>query len=284
MRPRLLGDHRTGVSAQVNGIASASSGAARFLAAAGRGASSRVLAFCHAGQDSPSCHHTPRARRDERSTRRARRTLRHLTERCCVDLARRRAAASRAGRGCPMSGWIYAVEIAPAGWIKVGRSTKVASRLGQHVAAAAFGGGAVVRMASFSAVHPETAERGLLRVLAEHPRAVLAHGKETFTGITFMEVAAIADGICQPVSTQPRTDVGSLARRCAEVMDEVGVTRASLDHLRRLLLDPGLPTNQDLGRELRRAGVQTASIHCPTEGRSMQGVKRELLGVPALAA
>jgi hypothetical protein len=177
-----------------------------------------------------------------------------------------------------MSGWIYAVEIAPVGWVKIGRTEKLTARLAQHVAAAAFGGGSVIKVASFAVTYPDTAEDDLLAELEAHPGAFLAHGKETFMGIPFLDVVAIAERIvAPPLSPGPWPTDTEIVRLCAEAMDAAEVTRASLGHLRRLVNAPGIVTNTDLGRELRRAGVTCATVYCREERLKACGIKREWL-------
>lgn len=183
-----------------------------------------------------------------------------------------------------MKGWIYVLELAPAGRVKVGRTEALARRLAKHLASASFSGGAVTRVMSFAVDDTATAERELLASVAAHPRSVLVHGRETFAGITFMEAVGIADQVVGYRQGRVWADAGEdLRGRCASAMDAAGLTRVSLDHLRTLLGDDAPWTNVDLGRELRRMGVDTSTVHCPVRKRTMQGVKREWLVLRAAA-
>lgn len=83
-----------------------------------------MLSFCHARKGSPSRHHATRARRTARPAGRPCRPVRRLRERRRADLARRRAAARRAGSGCSVSG--SRVEDLPpdlARWVEIDPST-----------------------------------------------------------------------------------------------------------------------------------------------------------------
>lgn len=183
-----------------------------------------------------------------------------------------------------MKGWIYVLELAPSGHVKVGRTEKLGPRLTQHLTTATFGGGAVVRVMSFATEDSRTAERELLAMLAAHPRSYIAHGRETFAGLTFMEVAGIADqvaGYRNIAAWAP--DAGDLVGRCAAAMDQARKTRLSLDNLRVLLDDESIQTTRDLGRALRRAGVQPETVWCQVRQRPLSGVKRERLVLASAA-
>lgn len=183
-----------------------------------------------------------------------------------------------------MRGWIYVLEIAPSGRIKVGRTETLARRLSKHLAAASFGGGQIVRVLSFMADDPESAERELLAMIAAHPRSSLAHGRETFSGLTFMEVAGLAEQVTGYRTGSPwEPGTGDFLGLCAAALDTAGATRASLDYLLELLGDDGPPTKHDLGRALRRAGAKTSTVWCPARGKTAQGVKREWLTLEAVA-
>jgi hypothetical protein len=178
-----------------------------------------------------------------------------------------------------MHGWIYVLELAPSGWVKVGKTETLSKRVARHIGTARFGGGRVVSVLSFAADDMDSAERNLLIDLAAHPGATLVHGRETFAGLPFMEVARLADrvvGYRKGAAWKPEPD---LQGRCAAAMDAAGITRISLNHLRILLGDGGPPNNHDLGRELRRGGCVPDAVRCKHEGRTMQGIKREWLAL-----
>lgn len=94
-----------------------------------------------------------------------------------------------------MKGWIYVLELAPTGRIKVGRTGTLTRRLTKHLAAASFAGGEITRVMSFAVDDTEAAERELAAAVGAHPRSTLVHGRETFGGIRFMEAASIADRV-----------------------------------------------------------------------------------------
>jgi hypothetical protein len=186
--------------------------------------------------------------------------------------------------------WIYIIQLAPTGYIKVGRTTSLGRRLVTHVGNAACGGSEVARVMLFACVDSATKERRLIRAVAELSGATTAYGKETFRGVTFMAAVAIADEIAgSPIQRANCNDsVQSLLAAACEVMDEIASTRMSLDELRRRLTGRwpdlyGYLTNHALGALLRRAGVTPMTVWCPARRREMKGVKREWLVLTAAA-
>ncbi len=88
-------------------------------------------------------------------------------------------------------GWLYALELAPSGWIKVGRSAELVRRLAAHATAAAFGDSVVVQVAAARTLAPVQRERQLIDAVGALQGAVVVHGRETFAGVAFPDVAAL---------------------------------------------------------------------------------------------
>lgn len=190
-----------------------------------------------------------------------------------------------------MSGWIYIVELAPTGHVKVGRTAKLGARLAAHIANASFGGAAVSRTFSVACDDYEAAEKALIAALSRQRGAVLAHGKETFVGVAFTEAIAKADEVVARRNVaplvQPETTYRRLLGDCQAIMDAHAYRRAGLAVLRDLLADAhphdyeGM-TVVDVGRALRKIGIVPTTVHCPVSLRTMRGIKREWL--PPVAA
>lgn len=92
-----------------------------------------------------------------------------------------------------MSDWVYVLELSPPGYVKVGQSTNLPKRLNDHMRAVGMSGAAVTRIFSVASEDADTLERMILKQVTEMPGAVVVNGREIFAGVTFLEVATIAD-------------------------------------------------------------------------------------------
>src|SRR5690606_20087210 len=75
---------------------------------------------------------------------------------------RAHARRGREGADAVNTEWVYVIELAPSGHVKVGRTSKLASRINAHVANAGFGGSSVARVFSVACTNAATVERALL--------------------------------------------------------------------------------------------------------------------------
>lgn len=181
-----------------------------------------------------------------------------------------------------MSEWLYVIELAPSGRIKVGRTDHPARRVGAHIANAAFGGGEVARMMLFACPGSRMVEQDLIAAV-EAAGGQLAHGRESFAGVTFMAVVAIADDLTRR-ATRPTPGLAPVVDDLLDRVRAVVTARAvSLDLLRELLADPTVPDNATLGTRLRKLGLRPTSLYCPDKGRTAQGIRREWLTFAATA-
>jgi hypothetical protein len=186
-----------------------------------------------------------------------------------------------------VSGWVYVLELAPTGYIKVGQTSKLGARLATHIANASFGGASIARTFSVACDDEGAAERALLAKLHARPDAVLAHGKETFAGVTFMEAVAAADDAFSRRNAAPLARPVSSYQRLVEdsrgIMDAHRFARIGLAPLRELLATEGAGDDYaalsvvDLGRALRKVNIIPMTVHCPVSRRRMRGIKRTYL-------
>lgn len=155
-----------------------------------------------------------------------------------------------------MSGWIYVVELHPSGNVKVGRTAKLGSRMTAHIAKAAFGGASIVRTFSVACADSVAAEWSLLRALRERQGVYVAHGQETFGGISFMDVARIANEVASG-----KGSVGTLDDIITAMQGEARV-RTQVVLLRLISQHPGYDgwDLKSLTNFLRGQGVQTRKL------------------------
>lgn len=185
--------------------------------------------------------------------------------------------------------WLYVIELAPSGFVKVGRTAKIGARLSQHIANARFGGGAVARVFTTACNNAALCERVLIDTLARKRGVVLVHGKETFAGVTFSDAVEMANkaadvGGARPLVDPPRPTEGqrrTLLAHCGEVMDGLQVRRLALSLLRDTLAErrpeeyAGISV-ADLGKAVRTSGLAPSTVWCQASGgRAAYGIKRE---------
>lgn len=92
-----------------------------------------------------------------------------------------------------MASWIYVLELSPPGFVKVGQTTQLPNRLNDHIRVVGMSGAAVTRVFSVACAGAELLERQILKRVADLPGAVAVNGREIYAGVTFLEVATIAD-------------------------------------------------------------------------------------------
>lgn len=195
-------------------------------------------------------------------------------------------------------GWIYAIELKPAGCVKVGRTDNLGKRLNDHIGNAHFGGGAVSRTYSVACADSQQAERVLLSHLNAHPSVTVWHGRETFQGLPFETIRELMDGI-GAISATPNAPLpsGALLSACAAVMDENDAQVISLGNLCALLVvkDPAAWASFSprlLGAHLRASGVQPRTVYCANEdipgsqrsGSTNKGIRRQWIADAARRA
>lgn len=122
-----------------------------------------------------------------------------------------------------MSGWIYVLELAPTGWVKVGRTNKLGARLTTHIANAGFGGASITRAFAVACAKDEAVEKEVLAALPRQPGVTLVHGKETFAGVDFPEAVRVADAIAARAvtSVEGRASIEVLPQPYAGSLDDI---------------------------------------------------------------
>lgn len=176
--------------------------------------------------------------------------------------------------------YLYALAIEPSGRVKLGRTSQPGRRLGQHVSAARFGGGAITRSYFAVCANSTDAERALLAAAAHLPGVTVVHAHETFAGLAFAQAVDLVDRVVAGEVTAPDADT---VAAYPDLLDDV---RACLDatptgrmHIGDLL--DVLPATYahlnavSLGAALRAAGVPTPQVKL--RGRNSTGVRREHL-------
>lgn len=184
-----------------------------------------------------------------------------------------------------MAGWIYAVELWPAGYVKVGRTTRLGRRLQQHLSAAGFGGAEIVRVHAVACDDVAAAERSALVSLARLPGAAVVHGTETFAGVSFDAACARLDELHHlgreiGEVAWSQTENATLVSDCRAVLAGCGSAALHLDELA-AELRTGRPGRYDgltvprLGALLRQIGVPVVQVK--RHGRNTSGVRRAAL-------
>lgn len=183
-----------------------------------------------------------------------------------------------------MNGWLYVLELQPMGYVKVGRSVSIASRISSHVVAARLAGGQVARMFAAQCADIEAGERNLLNSIMRMQGAQLVAGREVFAGVTFAQAVTAANELSDEggrfgsvVAPQPELVADILAAMGGEVAMHIAELLPRLVRAR-----PGVYGSlsvHDLGRALRRAGVPVGQMK--VRGRNRTGIRSATLLVAA---
>lgn len=169
------------------------------------------------------------------------------------------------------AGWLYVLELAPSGWVKVGHTAKIGARLTTHIANAGFGGATITRTFSAACGDAETAEDALLAAMHAHPGAALVHGRETFSGVPFAVAAHAADRVVASQIAAPRASESLTAAVMAALAKEPLHTDELLAKLATAEPTYARLTARELASALREYGIRPCQLW--RHGRNRKGYR-----------